>query len=373
MQALSNLVQAGEITQDETLRVWGGGEWREVQVRQYEISDEPESPYTPEVAELLDQALHVFQQDDQERAEQLFRRALALDPRAKEAYNNLGAIYAHRGEHERAREMFQAALEIDPTYVFPRGNLASYLLDEDDVAGAEAMLAPLVDVTRLRPQEMAYYSYIQARLLIQQEKYDVARRTLQAAVQISPDYEPAQNLLSRLERNISRQKNWESFMKQQQKRDQAKRARLQAKISTSEPGLSDVLSAYSKDALTEMARVVLPWGGWSGLRKAELIQRIVAGLDDRDILERVVDNLNDDERAALRQVLASGGNMLWCDFDARYGNDLEESPYWQWHEPETTMGRLRLRGLLAEATVDGELLIVVPSELRPALQDILGN
>ncbi len=35
------------------------------------------------------------------------------------------------------------------------------------------------------------------------------------------------------------------------------------------------------------------------------------------------------------------------------------------------MGRLRLRGLLVEATVDQELLIVVPTELRQVLRKIL--
>jgi len=36
------------------------------------------------------------------------------------------------------------------------------------------------------------------------------------------------------------------------------------------------------------------------------------------------------------------------------------------------MGRLRLRGLLAGATVDGQLLVVVPAELRRPLEEILG-
>jgi hypothetical protein len=73
----------------------------------------------------------------------------------------------------------------------------------------------------------------------------------------------------------------------------------------------------------------------------------------------------------LRQVLAQGGAMPWQDFDAGYGNDLEESAYWQWHVPETVMGRLRGRGLLVEATVDDSLLVVVPAELRQGLQEIL--
>jgi hypothetical protein len=98
----------------------------------------------------------------------------------------------------------------------------------------------------------------------------------------------------------------------------------------------------------------------------------VGELTDPENLERVVDGLTDEEQAALRQVLAHGGHMAWQEFDAGYGNDLEESRYWQYHVPETTMGRLRLRGLLVESTVDGELLVAVPSELRQALQETLG-
>ncbi len=371
MQALISLMQAGEIAQDETLRVWGRGEWREVQLRQYEISDEPKTQYTPDVASLLDRGLSAFQRNDYEKAERLFRRMLKSEPRAKEAYNNLGTIHARRGEHAQAREMFQAALEIDPTYVFPRCNLAMYLLDEDDVEGAAAMLEPLANATRFRPQEMAFYSYTQARILVHRKEYEAARRTLQAALQISPGYEPAESLLERLTSITQLQTGFESFWEQQRKRDQAKRARLQAKLSTPEPTLAEALSIYTKDALTGMARVVVRWGGWSALRKAELIERIVIELSDPDNLERVVGDLSEDERAALRQVLVHGGAMPWQDFDATYGNDLEESPYWQWHVPETAMGCLRLRGLLVEATVDGELLVAVPSELRPFLGETL--
>ncbi len=267
--------------------------------------------------------------------------------------------------------MFQAALEIDPTYAFPRGNLASYLLEEDDVEGAQAKLAPLADATRLRPQELAFYSYIQARILMRREEYKAARRALEVALEVWPGYEPAESLLDHLETEAYFATAWDSFLERQRKRDQAKRARLQAKLTDSQPSLHATLALYTKGGLTAMARVVLPWGGWSALRKAELLQQIFTGLNSQDNLRRVVADLNDDERVALRQVLESSGHMSWQDFETRYGNDLEESPYWEYHEPETLMGRLRLRGLLAETTVDGELRVAVPSELRQVLHEML--
>ena len=370
LQALTRLLEVGEISEDETLRVWLDGEWHEVQLRAYEVREEDEE-YSPEVAELVNQGIEAQQRGDYDLAERLFQKALELDPGVKQAYNNLGAIHAHRKEHDRAKEMFQKALELDPLYPIPRCNLAAYLLQDDDVEGAEAMLEPLMDALPHHAQDIAFYSYTRARILFRKKEYDAARRALRAALKASPDYQPAKDLVEHLNRVVPLLKGFDSLIQQQRERNQAKRARMQAKLTTPEPTLSEALSVYTKDALTGMARAVLPPSGWTTLRKAELLQEIVKALRDPDTLKLVVGQLSDDERAALRQVLKGGGTMVWKDFDARYGNDLEESPYWNWHVPETTMGCLRLRGLLAEATVDRKLLVTIPSELRPPLKKVL--
>jgi len=371
MRAINILADAGEIADGSVLRLWNQGQWREVEIRRVEISGEPETQYTPQVSRLLRQALEAHQRDDQDEAERLFLRMVELEPRAREAYNNLGAICARRGDHAQAREMFQAAVEIDPGYVFPRCNLATYLLDEGDIEGAEAMLEPLSRVPRFHPQEMAFYSYTQARILMRREEHERARRALELALQVYPGYEPAQNLLDRLTWILQFEEDNESFWEQQRRRDQAKRARLQAQLSTRKPTLAGALPLYTKDALTGMARVTLRFGGWSALRKAELIERIIAALTHPEELEYIVAELDDEERDGLRLVLSYGGHMSWLEFDAVYGNDLDESPDWNWHPPETSMGRLRLSGLLVETTVNGELLVAVPSELRRPLREIL--
>lgn len=371
MHALYSLMEAGQLGPDETLRVWNQGQWQEVQLRQYEITDEPEKYYEPEVAKLINQGIDALQQNKNKEAERLLGRAVKLDPEAKEAYNNLGVLYGRRNDHERAKEMYQKAVEIDPMYVFPRANLALYLLDEDDVEGAEKMLAPLAKGTRFTSQEMAYYGYIQAQVSIDKEEYDAARHSLEMAVQMMPDFEPAQELLERLDLISTIRPGLDRFMEQQRERDQNKRARLQQKITTADPSLAEVLPNYTKDILTAMARIVIRWGGWTGLRKAELLEQIIEELADKDNLERVIDTLNDTERDALRQVLAKGGSMDWQAFETRYDSDLDESPHWQYHEPESVMGRLRLRGLLAEATVNKKLLILIPAELRQPLSEII--
>lgn len=371
MQALMTLSEAGQIAEDETLRIWNRGRWQEIRLRQYEISDEPRSEYPAKVVKLMDRAMRAYQQNDDKKAEQLFRQVLALGPQVKEAYNNLAAVYSQRGEHERAKEMFQAALEVDPLYVFPRCNLAMYLIDEDDVKGAEAMLAPLAGVKRFHPQEMAFYSYVQARILYRKEEYDAARNALEAALEFAPDYEPARRLLDHLDQFSFLQTGFKGFLEKYRERTRARREKRQIRLTTANPPLKKALNVYPKDALTGMARSVIPWGGWTGLRKAELIDQLVGVLSDPTLLKPIIKDLRDEERAALRQVLAEGGSLDWDTFDSRYDNDLDESGSWNWHTPETTMGRLRQRGLLVEATVNDQLRVVIPAEVRQGLEKVL--
>jgi hypothetical protein len=85
----------------------------------------------------------------------------------------------------------------------------------------------------------------------------------------------------------------------------------------------------------------------------------------------VVEDLGAEEKEALRAVLDRGGAMAWEAFDARWDNDLDEPRHWEYHAPETTMGQLRLHGLLVEATVDEGLHVVVPVGLREDLRSIL--
>jgi len=203
------------------------------------------------------------------------------------------------------------------------------------------------------------------------KEFKEARETLEAALTVMPDYQLAQELLEQLEMLLPISEGMERLIAMQQERNQRARQRLQAKLNTCDPALAESLSLYTKNALTGMARNVIPYGGWTGLRKAELAERLVETLQDADLMGTVVDALSDQERAALGEVLAAGGHLPWDDFATRYDDDLDESPHWEWHQPQTLMGRLRARGLLVEAIVDGKTQIVVPTELRPILREML--
>jgi tetratricopeptide (TPR) repeat protein len=371
MKALSYLSEAKVLGPDEAVRIWANGEWHDVLWRKYEIVPGKEYAYADEVIDLLEQAMDAFHQDQETEAERLFRRAIELEPQAKEAYNNLAALYASQDRHAEAREMLRAALDIDPLYPFPRCNLASYLLEEDDVDGATEMLKPLADATTFSAEEMAFYHYTQARVLIAQKDYDAAQNALETALEIWPEYEPAQDLLDRLGMISLLEGHFGRWQEEMYRRYAAKRAKLQAKLTTPDPTLSEALPLYTKDALTGLGRAVIPWGGWSAYRKAELVEEIITALTDPHSLAQVVDELPSEARAALERVLDRDGAMPWSEFDTAYDNDLEESPYWNWHDPESVMGNLRARGLLVEATVKEGIIVTVPTDLRQSLRSAL--
>ena len=49
--------------------------------------------------------------------------------------------------------------------------------------------------TRFQPQEMAAYNYVQARVFMYREEFEAAHTCLEMALEVWPDYEPAQDLL----------------------------------------------------------------------------------------------------------------------------------------------------------------------------------
>ncbi len=368
LDALTHLYEAGEIAEGERYHAFLGGEWRDVELTLVLGGTGPDSDYAPEVQALLAAAEAALRDEELGKAERLLRKVLELEPEAKEAYNNLAAICLQREDVAQAAALLEAALRIDPMYAFPRGSLATLRLQDDDLAGAKTLLAPLAERRGLGELEEAFYRFVAAQVALREENCAAARAHLSAALNAIPEYEPALRLLDTLDEFEQDRSRYELYMEGEQERRRRRRAQLQGALTTSSPRLREALSVHTKASLTAMARLTPIRPGWSRLRKAKLLEEVERALSDEVALKRYVRFLPDDEIAALGAVLRRGGSMDWDEFEARFGSDLDEYPYWEYQTPATTMGRLRCRGLLAEATVDGVLLVTIPLEARPILE-----
>jgi tetratricopeptide (TPR) repeat protein len=376
-EALMSLSRLGALAPDQPVRVWLDGEWREVQVRGSWVGPR-EWPYAPELHALMERAVQLGQQKRYREAERVYRQMIATEPRLKEAYANLAAVYAWQGKLAQARTLMEQALEIDPLYVFPRCNLALTTLEEGDIAGARRWIEPLATRTQFHPQEAAFYHYVQARILVEEKRFDEARSFLEVALTVQPEYGPAQELQERMVWLEAAQRFpggleelSDRFMEMQRRSWAGRRDRAKGRLQVFDPTVAQVLASYPKGMLTGMARNLLPWGGWSAWKKDRLAAALRESLLDRADLQRVVAGLSMPERALLRGVVEQGGVVPAEDLRTLHGDECEESPYWEYHQPQSPLGRLLVRGLVAVAFGGEQEQVVVPVELRQLLPGLV--
>lgn len=126
-------------------------------------------------------------------AEELFRKALALDPKWAEPYAALGSLLGRQtvGRAREARSMLNAAIQLEPKWSRPHNLLAIVLRDEGRLAEAEKEAQ---EALRLNPEDIAAHNNY-ANLLVQLKRYDEAAQHYQVAVTANPNHaKPYYNL-----------------------------------------------------------------------------------------------------------------------------------------------------------------------------------
>ncbi len=375
LSAFLYLQASGGVQSGETLRMWRDGDWHEVQARGFTIGPAGDRPqHKAKAVKLMEQGQAALRAGQGAEAVTLFRQVTDLEPHAYDALNDLAAALDMAGDKEASRAALERALTINPTYVFARVNLAVKLIGED-VDAAAALLEPLEAHNTFTPEEFAFYQYGLAQVAIARKEYDAARSMLNLALSIAPDYEPVTNLLAHLEEieyHLGIGEIWERAHERFLASNAEYRRRQQAKLATLAPSVVDTVGVYSAEVLRSIAKAVAPQRRLTGLRKADLKQLVTEALLEPETIEFIVgQRLSDTERAALAAVLAAGGVMPQDQFRAAYGDDAADSPWWQYHLPESVAGRLRLHCLLAETTVEGTVYLAVPVELRVSLAAVL--
>jgi serine/threonine-protein kinase len=123
--------------------------------------------------------------EDYERAEEEFRKGLALDPKNFEARMHMVFIYLARGEKQKARaevERLRREAPNDTGVQF----VASYLYRLD--GQYDRALRCLDRMERLNPAERVVVSYNRARVLMYMMQYDEALAELDKGAEVEPDH-----------------------------------------------------------------------------------------------------------------------------------------------------------------------------------------
>jgi tetratricopeptide (TPR) repeat protein len=155
MSMLTSLRASGLAAGDEYLDYWHGSRLTQARGLGIEVHREPEpTGLSPDLERMFQDAFAAFADGRNEEAEQGLRAILTRAPAQPAVLANLGGILDVAGRRREAKALLRQALDVDPDYLFARCTLARLLIDEGDVAGAEALLPEIDAFERLHVQHL---------------------------------------------------------------------------------------------------------------------------------------------------------------------------------------------------------------------------
>jgi adenylate cyclase len=127
------------------------------------------------------------------RAEELARKALALDPDGARARYTLGVVELWKGAHEAARRLAERAIELDPNDATAHGLLCGILHYQGEPVAA---LASLATAMRLDPRYPDLYLHFRAQNLFMLGRFEEAAADLRERIARNPTTDISRMLLA---------------------------------------------------------------------------------------------------------------------------------------------------------------------------------
>jgi protein-L-isoaspartate O-methyltransferase len=130
------------------------------------------------------------------RATDAYERSIRLEPSA-EAHTFLGWALSFLGRYDEAIEACREAIEVDPAFGNPYNDIGAYLIELGRLDEAIPWLEKATEAARYCCYFYAHTNL--ARVYLHQGMREKARRALHKALEVNPEYEPARELLRRME------------------------------------------------------------------------------------------------------------------------------------------------------------------------------
>lgn len=144
--------------------------------------------FSPQYADLwVNKGIIAYNRGQNDKAKELFIKALRLNQDQAQAYNNLGIIYLGEQAYGKAHDNFQRALKVNPDYLEARFNLAMTFKAMEDYDKAKKELRTLLTVN---PSLSGPYAQL-GQIAIEEGEYENAVEALTKATQLEPGFAAA--------------------------------------------------------------------------------------------------------------------------------------------------------------------------------------
>jgi tetratricopeptide (TPR) repeat protein len=361
--ALMILHECGAVADGKELRMWLGGEWREIKPVRQELTIEAARPLVEELRPKMSKMLRLIKSRKWSEAERLGREIVDRAPESPQALHNLAMALRYGGKRSEAEEILRRLMTSDPGYLYAPAALATMKLEDGKLEEAQSALRSVELREKVDPGGYVTYLLAQAEVAVREDDFESAMRSWRAAEDLAPDH-PA------VIESRNNPVRWLTELRQNSaKRARDRMTRKQNRLLSADPTAEEIWSdATVGDLRTAAQALRLP--RLSGLKKESLRRKVVEAFGDLERVRMLVSLLPPAQKEALRQIAAAGGPLPYGEHLKSWSRPLGEKPPATGASP---VDRLAEVGLVAIGMVGHEVAIVIPSCLRSAIQSGLAS
>lgn len=360
LRTLSELGERNALGEDEPLEVWLKGQWQTIHAKRIEINPEISSTLPEEAQGPMGDLLEAARAEDWARAEALGRGIVETAPRHPQALYNFAVSLLKQGRESEGEELLRRAIEADGTYLFAAATLARVLLGRGRTTEARAVLRGVEQPDKAHPDGYALFLLAQAEVSLSEGNFELAVGAWKSAEKLAPDHTGVR----------AAREGWARRLAEHAAAVEARRRmvleRQRTRLLPRDAGVEACLADRTLGQLREMAHAA-GLDGLSGVGKRSLLERVSSVFRDRGLVRALVQSLPERAKNALRHVRAAGWVCAYDEFTRRYGADEygDGAP--------APLALLSISGLVAEGTVGGLPSVVIPREVRPALDQAFSS
>jgi tetratricopeptide (TPR) repeat protein len=170
------------------VRMWMRGEWTEILLLSFEVTEETERKHSLEVENLASEGHDALRAGEGVRAESLLKRALEKEPGAPDLLNNLAAAYMLQDRVREAEDLIRQIHARFPDYWFGTIGVARLAIRAGRTDEAAAMLRPLLQQRKMHASEFAALAMAEIELQLASRQREGARSWVKMWEDILPDH-----------------------------------------------------------------------------------------------------------------------------------------------------------------------------------------